>query len=213
MNNPSAWKKFFAHLRTWLIGPRWQTALIETVRTLGAIVIAYLIAFVIIALVSDDPQNAIRWFVLGPLSSSAERGEVLKNATPLLFAGIGACLIIRGGHFNMFTEGAFYAGGLIAALAAIYFDLPPALAITVPLLCGMAGSMIVGFLPAKLKTAYGVNEFVSSIMFNFIVLWVGVWLISNVVIDVSSGDNATRPIPDPSRLPILVRDTNVTVGI
>jgi len=50
-------------------------------------------------------------------------------------------------------------------------------------------------------------------MFNFIVMWVGVWLISNVVIDVTSGDNATERIPDVSRLAILFENTNVTTGI
>jgi simple sugar transport system permease protein len=163
--------------------------------------------------VSDDPVEAIRWFVLGPLSSTTEFGEVLKNATPLVFAGIGACLIVRGGHFNMFTEGAFYVGGLVAALAAIYFGLPAWAAVVVPLATGALAAMVIGYLPAKLKTAYDVNEFVSSIMFNFIVMWIGVWLISNVVIDVTSGDNATQPIPEGSRLATLLDGTTVTTGI
>ena len=191
---------------------RFKTSAIEIGRTMLAIIIAYLVAFVVISLVSDDSENAIRWFVLGPLSSPTELGEVLKNATPLMFAGIGACLIIKGGHFNMFTEGAFYAGGLVAALAAIYFELPGFLAIIVPLAAGSIAAMVIGYLPAKLKVSYDVNEFVTSIMFNFIVMWVGVWLISNVVIDVTSGDNATLPIPDDSRLSILFENTNVTTG-
>jgi len=189
------------------------TALIEGGRTLIAILIAYLVAFAVIGFVSDDPEMAIRWFVFGPLSSPTEFGEVLKNATPLLFAGIAACLIIKGGNFNMFTEGAFYAGGLIAALAAIYFDLSGILAIIIPLACGTLAAMLIGYIPAKLKAKYEVNEFVSSIMFNFIVMWIGVWLISNVVIDVTSGDNATAPIPDASRLRILFENTNVTTGL
>lgn len=192
---------------------RMRTFLIEWFRTLAAILIAYLVAFLVISLVSDDPKTAIRWFVLGPLSSPTEFGEVLKNATPLIFAGLAACLIIKGGNFNMFTEGAFYAGGLVAALTAIFFDLPGIFAIVVPLAAGSLASMVIGYIPAKLKASYDVNEFVSSIMFNFIVMWVGVWLISNVVIDVTSGDNATERIPDVSRLAILFENTNVTSGI
>jgi len=191
----------------------WRTVLLEVTRTLLAILVAYLIAFGIIALVSEDPQTAIRWFILGPLSSPAELEQVLKNATPLLFAGIGACLIIKGGHFNMFTEGAFYVGGLVTALASIYWNLPAWLAVVIPLAAGTLAACLIGILPAKLKADYDVNEFVSSIMFNFIVLWIGVWLISNVVIDVSSGDNATLPIPEGSRLPYLTENMGVTVGI
>ncbi len=213
MKHPSfvAWMK--TALRSLFTSSRIRSGLIELGRTLIAIVIAYLVAFGIIALVSEDPATAIHWFVVGPLSSLSEFGEVLKNATPLLFAGIAACLIIKGGHFNMFTEGAFYGGGLVAALVAIYFELPGFLAIVVPLGAGTLAAMIIGYVPAKLKSEYDVNEFVSSIMFNFIILWIGVWLISSVVIDVSSGDNATRVIPEASRLKILFADTNVTTGI
>ncbi|MFA5006682.1 MAG: ABC transporter permease [Candidatus Izemoplasmatales bacterium] len=208
-------KRAFAFFkRLWLRSrPRLLETLVEGGRTLLAILIAYLVAFAVIGLVSEDPDTAIRWFVFGPLSSPAELGEVVKNAAPLMFAGVAACLIIRGGNFNMFTEGAFYVGGLAAAVVSIFVELPGVLAIAVPLLSGIAAAIVVGFVPAVLKEKLGVNEFVSSIMFNFIVLWVGVWLISNVVIDVTSGDNATAPIPDASRLSVLVAGTNVTTGI
>ncbi len=196
-----------------LSSPRLLSAIIEGGRMLIAILIAYLVAFMVIGIVSDDPAMAIRWFVLGPFSSATEFGEVLKNATPLLFAGIAACLIIRGGNFNMFTEGAFYAGGLVTALVAIGFEGPGFLAIVVPLAAGTLAAMLIGYIPAKLKAKYEVNEFVSSIMFNFIVMWIGIWLISNVVIDITSGDNATAPIPDASRLRILIENTNVTTGL
>lgn len=193
--------------------PRLVETLVEGGRTLLAILIAYLVAFAVIGVVSDDPETAIRWFVYGPFSSPAELGEVVKNAAPLLFAGVAACLIIRGGNFNMFTEGAFYVGGLSAALVSIYLDLPGFLAVVAPLLAGTLAAIVAGYVPAKLKESLGVNEFVSSIMFNFIFLWIGVWLISNVVIDVASGDNATAPIPDASRLSVLIPGTNITTGI
>ncbi|MDD4596159.1 MAG: hypothetical protein PHQ30_05580 [Candidatus Izemoplasmatales bacterium] len=40
-----------------------KTSVIEIGRTMLAIIIAYLVAFVVISFVSEDSKNAIRWFV------------------------------------------------------------------------------------------------------------------------------------------------------
>lgn len=192
---------------------RIRSFLRDALKTLGAVLLAYLLAFLIILAVSEEPGTALRWFLLGPFSSVYEFGEIWKNAVPLMFAGVASCLILRGGQFNMFTEGAFYAGGLAGACIAIYSGLPGWLAATLGVLGGGLLSALIGWIPSRMKARHGVNEFVSSIMFNYIVLWVGVWLISQVIIDVSSGDNATRTIPSDARFPILFPGTNVNVGL
>lgn len=185
----------------------------ELLRTIAALVIAYTFAFIVILLVSEQPSEAIYWFVLGPLSNKMEIGEMVKNSMPLIFAGIAACIIIKAGQFNLFTEGAFYVGGLVAALVAIYLNLPTVLLIILAVIAGGIASAIIGYIPAKLKASLNVNEFVSSIMINFVVMWIGIYLISNVVIDVSSGDNATQIIPSAAKMSVIFSGTNVTYGI
>lgn len=190
-----------------------QQGLNDLLRTIIALAIAYAFAFVIIFLVSEQPGEAIYWFVIGPLSNKMEIGELIKNSMPLLFAGIAACIILKAGQFNLFTEGAFYVGGLVAALVAIYLKLPAVISIVMAVLAGGVVSAIIGYVPAKLKASLNVNEFVSSIMINFVMMWIGIYLISNVVIDVSSGDNATQIIPIASKMSVILSGTNVTYGI
>ena len=190
-----------------------QNFLFESLKTVMAILIAYLIAIIIIFFVSDQPGESIYWFIIGPFSNLMEFGELIKKAVPLMFAGIAACVIVKANQFNLFTEGAFYVGGLVAALIAIYIKLPAFLAVTVALLGGGLVSAMIGYIPAKLKSSLNVNEFVSSIMINFIVLWIGVWLISNVVIDDSSGDTATQIIPEISKIKNFISGTNITYGL
>ena len=72
-------------------------------------------------------------------------------------------------QFNMFVEGAFFLGAFAAAWMAPALPFPPVL---LPLFCMIAAAVIagiVGYIPAKLKAGLGVNEFVSSLMLNFIV--------------------------------------------
>ncbi len=191
----------------------WQNLLYETIKTVLAVVIAYVIAFVIIYFVSDQPSNSIYWFVVGPFSSLMEFGEIIRKAIPLMFAGVAACVIIKAKQFNLFTEGAFYVGGLVAAVIAIYMKVPAFLAVLVALIGGGLVSAIIGYIPSKLKASLEVNEFVSSIMLNYVVLWIGIWLISNIIVDDASGDMATKIIPEVSKIKVFLTGTNVTYGL
>jgi simple sugar transport system permease protein len=190
-----------------------QKFIFESLKTIMAILIAYLIAIIIILFVSDNPSESIYWFIIGPFSNIMEFGELIKKAVPLMFAGIAACVIVKANQFNLFTEGAFYIGGLAAALIAIYIKLPAVLAVIAALVGGGIVAALFGYIPSKLKSSLNVNEFVSSIMLNFIVLWIGVYLISNVVIDEVSGDTATKIIPEISKLKVLISGTNITYGL
>ena len=190
-----------------------QKFIFESLKTIMAILIAYLIAIIIILFVSDNPSESIYWFIIGPFSKIMEFGELIKKAVPLMFAGIAACVIVKANQFNLFTEGAFYIGGLAAALIAIYIKLPAVLAVIAALVGGGIVAALFGYIPSKLKSSLNVNEFVSSIMLNFIVLWIGVYLISNVVIDEVSGDTATKIIPEISKLKVLISGTNITYGL
>lgn len=190
-----------------------QKFIFESLKTIMAILIAYLIAIIIILFVSDNPSESIYWFIIGPFSNIMEFGELIKKAVPLMFAGIAACVIVKANQFNLFTEGAFYIGGLAAALIAIYIKLPAVLAVIAALVGGGIVAALFGYIPSKLKSSLNVNEFVSSIMLNFIVLWIGVYLISNVVIDEVSGDTATKIIPEISKLKVMISGTNITYGL
>jgi simple sugar transport system permease protein len=190
-----------------------QRFFFESLKTLMAVLIAYLIAIIIIVFVSDNPSESIYWFIVGPFSNLMEFGELIKKAVPLMFAGIAACVIVKANQFNLFTEGAFYVGGLVAALIAIYIKLPAFLAVIAALVGGGLVATIFGYIPAKLKSSLNVNEFVSSIMLNFVALWIGVFLISNVVIDDASGDTATGIIPEISKLKVFITGTNITYGL
>lgn len=190
-----------------------QKFIFESLKTIMAIFIAYLIAIIIILFVSDNPSESIYWFIIGPFSNIMEFGELIKKAVPLMFAGIAACVIVKANQFNLFTEGAFYIGGLAAALIAIYIKLPAVLAVIAALVGGGIVAALFGYIPSKLKSSLNVNEFVSSIMLNFIVLWIGVYLISNVVIDEVSGDTATKIIPEISKLKVMISGTNITYGL
>ena len=88
----------------------------DLIRTLIAIAIALVLAFVIILCTSREPLEAFRYFALGPLTNVRRMGNVVEAMLPLLFTGLAVCLIARTKVFNLASEGAFFLGGAVASV-------------------------------------------------------------------------------------------------
>ena len=95
----------------------------EVIRTAAVILIALAIAFVIIALVSEDPVKTISIFLLEPLNSKGHIGNVIEMAIPLMFTGLAVSLLFRANMFNLGAEGVFYFSGVVASALAIHWSL------------------------------------------------------------------------------------------
>ena len=89
-----------------------------------AILISLLLAFVLIALVGGNPLDALKQFILEPISSRRNFGNVIELAIPLTFAGLAVCVMFQCNQFNMGVEGAFFFGGLTAGYFASNLSLP-----------------------------------------------------------------------------------------
>ena len=133
----------------------------SVVKTFLAIVIAMAVAFVIILVVSDDPMEALHAFLLGPFTSVRRIGNLIENTIPLIYVGLGVCVLWATGKRTLSGEGCYYFGGLMAALASIkiYFIHGKSLTVTsmviVLIVCG-----IMALLPMIVNLKYGTDAFV-----------------------------------------------------
>ncbi|MDD4388077.1 MAG: ABC transporter permease [Bacilli bacterium] len=185
----------------------------EILRTFSAIIISFIIAFIIILFTSKEPFSTIKIFITAPFASSYALGKILTEAVPLLFTGTAVCIMIKAGQFNMIGEGLFYIGGLIGAVIVINISLPPIILPLCALLLSFCLGGIVGYVPAKMKATLSINEFVSSLMFNFIIYWLGLYLLGNVFIDPNYSDIATHQIPAAGKLFFLSYDNQVSSSV
>lgn len=170
--------------------------------TLAAVTVAVILLVTACLIIKEDIGATLRTFFLTPLQSSYEIGELVLEMIPLLFTGTAVCIMNRCGQFNMFVEGGFFLGAFIAGVLA---PMLPAQTPLIPVLCMLAAALvsgILGYIPAKMKAAFGVNEFVSSLMLNYIVFWVVMYLLHGVCGD-PEYINATRYLEDYMKLPFL----------
>ncbi len=182
------------------------------IRLALAVAVAAIVLAGACVMMEGDMQEVMTAFFLGPIEDEYAIAEILREMVPLIFTGVAVSLMVRCGQFNMFVEGAFFGGaflaGVIAPRLGEHFLLTPILAI----LAAAVAMGAVGYIPAKMKSSLGVNEFVSSLMLNYIVYWIVMYLIHGVAAD-PDYPNATMYLEDLMRLPLLNEDTEVSSNL
>ena len=185
----------------------------KIISILLALIISMALAVLLVFFVSEDPIDSLTVFLTEPFADFYTICRIFTESIPLMFTGAAVCIMSAAGQFNMFVEGGFFLGAFIAAFLA------PELAteesgIIIPIFCILLGAMasgIVGYGPAKLKSSLGIDEFVCSLMLNYIVLWVVLYLINNVVGDPDM-TNVTKYLEDNAKLPFLSQDNELSLG-
>lgn len=160
-----------------------NSTVFEVVKMLISIVIALFITFLILCMVSKDPFTALKTILTAPLTKTRYFGEVIESFIPYAFAGLAAGVLFKSGAFNLGAEGIFIISGVVvAAIASSVQGLSPLIH---PVLCYI-GAIIVGgilmMLPAFLKSKFGTNEMVASLMLNSIYSGIAVHIIRNYLL-------------------------------
>lgn len=101
--------------------------------------------------------------------------ETLTRATPLILTGLAVAVAFRARLFNIGAEGQLYAGALAAvAVGGMHggtgLEWPPALLFGAMMLASALAGALLLLGPALLKSKLGVDEVVTTLLLNFIVL-------------------------------------------
>lgn len=185
----------------------------ELIRTITAVFIATIIAFIIILFVSDKPITTIKYFIVGPLLKSRYIGNVVEQAIPLIFSGVATAILFQTGLFNLGAEGIYYFSGLLAAIVGIKLSLPvfvhPAAAILIGSLAGGAIMAVIGYFKAK----WNASELVISLMFNSILYGIGLYILNYYFKESNTTTLQTVKMRSTVLLTKIVPDTRIHSGL
>ncbi|NQT61275.1 MAG: ABC transporter permease [Bacteroidetes bacterium] len=185
----------------------------ESLRSVLAIAISLAIALVTILLVSDVPGVALKAFLFGPLDSMRHFGNVLEMMIPLVFTGLAVSIMFSAAQFNLGAEGAFFMGAVVSSFVAVQWTLPVVIHPIVSILVGgLTGAVFCG-IPALLKVKWGASELVSSLMFNYIAFFFGLYLINYFLRDPNAGAMVSYKLLATAKLPFIIPNTRVHFGI
>ncbi len=145
--------------------------------------LALIIAGVIIALIGENPFEALRLLVLGAVGYPEAIGYTLYYTTNFVFTGLAVAIAFHCGLFNIGGEGQAYLGGLGAGLVALSLGHWPA---PVVILLAIAAAMALGafwaFIPGWLQAKRGSHIVITTIMFNFLAAALMTYLLVEIFI-------------------------------
>ena len=103
--------------------------------------------------------------------------QTLIQTTTLILVGLAVAFAFRCGLFNIGGQGQYIAGAIVAVWVGSSFEgLNPYLHVGIVVVIGtLVGALIAG-ISGFLKATVGAHEVITTIMLNWIVLWVGVYL-------------------------------------
>jgi simple sugar transport system permease protein len=177
--------------------------------------IALVLGAVFVLISGNDPIAAYSALVKGAFGSPYDITETLINAIPLTLAGLSVAVAFRTGLFNIGAQGQLLVGAVAAgAVGARFADLPGILLLPMTLIAGVLGGAAYGAIAGWLKATRGVNEVITTIMQNYIIVFVMHWLLQNGPMTAPNafGTPASAPIGAGAVLPIIIPDTLVPLS-
>lgn len=189
--------------------PIWFQPLIPLI----AIIVTFAITAIFIVIAGANPFSAYYQFILAPLSNKVSAIEVLVKSTPLILTGAAVTVAFSAGYWNIGAEGQFYAGAMAAAWIGIIVDgLSPLLAIPCMLMGGFIAGMAWALIPAYLKVRHAVDEVVTTLLMNTIILFLISFLLNGVWRDPISSWPQSPTISPNAVFPVIIPRSRLHIG-
>jgi ABC-type uncharacterized transport system permease subunit len=140
-------------------------------------------------------------------------GDMLVRTTPLILTGLAVAFAFQAGILNIGAEGQLLIGATCSAAITLKFGQTFGAGIVIVSLIGgsLAGAAWAG-IAAELRTRFKVLEVISTIMLNFIALYVVSFLVRGPLQEPTHIYPQTETIPLYARLPILLPGTRLHAG-
>ena len=150
-------------------------AFLSVVASLICIVIGLLLGVVVLAIINAEHAigDGLLVILQSGIKSPRNMGTVLANAAPLIMTGLSVGFAFKTGLFNIGAAGQYTLGAFGALYCAIVLQLPWYLC----LLAAMVLGALWGAIPGFFKAYMNINEVITSIMFN----WIGLYMVNDIM--------------------------------
>lgn len=177
--------------------------------------------FGLIILIASNAREAFPAFLVilkgGLTDGMSGIGQVLYMATPIILTGLSVGFAFKTGLFNIGASGQFTCGAYVAVYIGVKWTfLPGEIHWIVALIGAALAGALWGMVPGILKAISNVNEVITSIMMNYIGMYlVNMLIVQNVYDPIK---NQTKPVASTANIPKagldeLFHTTNMNISI
>lgn len=178
-----------------------------------AIIVALLIGASIIMIGGNNPLEAYRLMLEGSIGTSQTLAETIVKTASLIIAGTSYAFAYRCGMLNIGIEGQMLAGAILSTWVGVNITfLPSILHCFLAVIAGMIAGAILGCLIAFLKNRFGANEVITTVMMNYVMLFIVEYLVTGPMREAPEFPQSARVLPT-AGFPALVPGTRINIGI
>jgi simple sugar transport system permease protein len=179
---------------------------------IAALVMALVVAAGVLMLLGVSPGVALDGFLRGSVGTAEGLANTLNLATPIILTGLAVAVPFRARLLNIGGEGQFLVGALVATWFALSFPPVPVLGPMLALLAGALGGGAWAGIAALGKVRLQINEIVTTIVLNFLALFLLSWAINFPLRERGGFLPQTDPIPNAHQLPYVSPSFRAHVG-
>ncbi|WP_442579457.1 ABC transporter permease [Mesorhizobium sp. ASY16-5R] len=180
----------------------------------GAILVTLGFAALLVLAAGADPLSVFTLVARGAAGSQFALLETLTRATPLIFIGLAVAVAFRAKLWNIGAEAQLYIGGAVTVvLGTGLLPWPSYVLLPVIAVAAMLAGALLLLGPALLKTKLGVDEVVTTLLLNFIVLLFVSMLLEGVLKDPTGlGWPQSRKVIEAAQLPRIIQGKRLHYG-
>jgi simple sugar transport system permease protein len=190
--------------------PGWARIVIP----IAAVVATLILSAIPILLAGGELWKSYFYLFYGALGTRFNLLETFVKASPLLLTGLAVAFAFRAKFWNIGAEGQLLAGALTATVLGISLKGVPAF-LVLPMVIG-AGFLAGGlwaFIPALLKTKLKVDDVVSSLLLNYVMIHIMGALLFGPLQQPGSSWPRSSEIIAAAKYPILMPRSRFHIGV
>lgn len=130
-----------------------------------AVALTVVFAGIVFSAQGINPFTGIWYFFLEPITSLWGIEQLITKATPLVIIALGLSVAYLSNNWNIGAEGQLTMGAICGSILPVMApDFVSPIVLPLMLIMAMAGGALYAMIPAKLKTNFGTNEILTSLM-------------------------------------------------
>ena len=185
-----------------------------------SVIAGFLVGAIIMLIWSYNPITAYASMFSSALGNMNGLGETIREATPLLFTAVGFAIASKAGFFNIGLPGQAQAGWLTSVWFVLANpNMPKYILLPLAIITGALAGAIVAGIAGFLRAYFGTNEVITTIMLNYIVLYVCQYLMQQIMPEnLRNGTDTTKNISSNGSLHLewlskMFGDSRINAGI
>lgn len=185
---------------------------LSPVIALAAMLVVGSILFLMLGI---SPAQAMYVFFIEPLMTSYGWSELAVKAGPLILIALGLAVGFRAKLFNIGAEGQLIMGAIFGGgIALLFHEQAGWWILPLMIFMGAIGGALWGAIPALLKTHFNAEETLTTLMMNYVALFVLLYLVNGPWRD-SEGMNFPQTVmfSESATLPMILEGTRVNASI